>query len=58
MKAKKKPLEELEMSTLGVTAISQTKVLKLEAPPKRKAGVRVKTVDELVDKLRNEAKVI
>jgi electron transfer flavoprotein beta subunit len=58
MKAKKKPLEETELSALGVTAISQTKVLKFEAPPKRKAGVRVKTVDELVDKLKNEAKVI
>jgi electron transfer flavoprotein beta subunit len=58
MKAKKKPLEEIELSALGVTAISQTKVLKLEAPPKRKAGVRVKTVDELVDKLKHEAKVI
>jgi electron transfer flavoprotein beta subunit len=46
------------LSALGVTAASRTKVLKLEAPPKRKAGVRVKTVDELVEKLRNEAKVI
>ena len=58
LKAKKKPLEELEMSALGVSAISRTNVLKLEAPAKRKAGLRVKTVDELVDKLRNEAKVI
>ena len=58
MKAKKKPLEEIELSALGVAAVSRTKVLKLEAPPKRNAGVRVKTVDELVDKLRNEAKVI
>ena len=58
MKAKKKPLEETELSALGVTAVTRTKVLKLESPPKRKAGVRVKTVDELVDKLKNEAKVI
>src|SRR5688572_7926494 len=58
MKAKKKPLEELELSTLGVAAASRTTVLKIEAPPKRKPGVRVKTVDELVDKLKNEAKVI
>lgn len=58
IKAKKKPLEEIELSALGVAAVSRTKVLKLEAPPKRKAGVRVKTVDELVDKLKNEAKVI
>jgi len=58
MKAKKKQLEEIELSALGVAAVSRTKVLKLEAPPKRKAGVSVKTVDELLEKLRNEAKVI
>jgi electron transfer flavoprotein beta subunit len=58
MKAKKKPLEELALADLGVTAASRTTVLKLEAPPRRKAGVRVRTVEELVDKLRNEAKVI
>ena len=58
MKAKKKPIEELALADLGVTASSRTTVLKLESPPKRKAGVRVKTVEELVDKLRNQAKVI
>jgi electron transfer flavoprotein beta subunit len=58
MKAKKKPIEELTLADLGVTATSRTTVLKLESPPRRKAGVRVKSVDELVDKLRNEAKVI
>lgn len=58
MKAKKKPLEEIALADLGVTVASRTQVLKLETPPKRKAGVRVKTVDELVDKLKNEAKVI
>ena len=58
MKAKKKPIEELALADLGVTAASRTTVLKLESPPGRKAGVRVKSVDELVDKLRNEAKVI
>jgi len=58
MKAKKKPIEELTLADLGVTAASRTTVLKLESPPRRKAGVRVKSVDELVDKLRNEAKVI
>jgi len=58
MKAKKKPLEEIELSGLGVTAASRTRVLKLEMPPQRKAGVRVKSVDELVDKLKHEAKVI
>ena len=58
MKAKKKPLEEISVADLGVSVTSRTKVLSLEPPPKRKAGVRVKTVDELVDKLKNEAKVI
>jgi electron transfer flavoprotein beta subunit len=58
MKAKKKPIEELTLADLGVAANSRTTVLKLESPPRRKAGVRVKSVDELVDKLRNEAKVI
>ena len=58
MKAKKKPLEEISLSALGVSAQSRTKVLKLEPPPRRKAGVRVKTVDELIDKLKHEAKVL
>jgi len=58
MKAKKKPLEELDLSSLGIATASRTNVLRLEAPPRRKAGVRVKTVDELVDKLKNDAKVI
>ena len=58
MRAKKKPLEELELPALGVAAASRTKLLKLKSPPKRKAGVRVKSVEELVEKLRNEAKVI
>ncbi len=58
MKAKKKPLEELTPESLGVTAASRTRVLKLERPAGRKAGVRVKSVDELIAKLRHEAKVL
>ena len=58
MKAKKKPIEELALADLGVAPDSRTTVLKLESPPRRKAGVRVKSVDELVERLRNEAKVI
>ncbi len=58
MKAKKKPLEEIALSDLKLTVASRTQVLKLEPPPRRKAGVRVKTVDELVDKLKNDAKVL
>jgi len=58
MKAKKKPLEEVALSELNVATTSRTQVLKLERPPQRKSGVRVKTVDELVQKLKHEAKVI
>jgi electron transfer flavoprotein beta subunit len=58
MKAKRRPIEELALADLGVAASSRTDVLKLESPPRRKAGVRVKSVDELVDRLRHEAKVI
>ena len=58
MKARKKPLEELTGESLGVSAASRTRVLKLERPAGRKAGVRVKSVDELIAKLRTEAKVL
>lgn len=58
MKAKKKPLEETTATELGVNAASRTRLLKLTPAPKRKAGVRVKTVDELLQKLREEARVI
>lgn len=58
MKAKKKPLEETTPDALGVAAASRTKLLKLEKPAGRKAGVKVKTVDELLAKLRDEAKML
>jgi electron transfer flavoprotein beta subunit len=58
MKAKKKLLEELTPESLGVSPTSRTRVLKLERPAGRKAGVRVKSVDELITKLRHEAKVL
>jgi electron transfer flavoprotein beta subunit len=58
MKAKKKPLEEIALSDLNLAVASRTQVLKLEPPPRRKAGVRVKTVDELLDKLKNDAKIL
>ncbi len=58
MKAKKKPLEEIPLASLGVSAASHTRVLKLERPAGRKAGARVKSVDELIAKLRDEAKVL
>ena len=58
MKAKRKPLEELSLEELGVDVESKVKTLKVESPPERQEGVKVETVYQLVDKLRNEAKVI
>ena len=58
MKAKKKPLETLTPDALGVTITSTVKTLKVEAPAARSAGIKVKSVAELVEKLKNEAKVI
>lgn len=58
MKAKKKPLETIPLSDLKLETASRTQVLKLEPPPQRKAGARVKTVDDLIDKLKHEAKVL
>ena len=58
MKAKKKPLEVLTPDALGVATTSTVKTLKVEAPAARSAGIKVKSVAELVEKLKNEAKVI
>ena len=58
MKAKKKPLEVIKPDALGVDVTPRLKTLKVAEPGKRKAGVMVKDVGELVDKLKNEAKVI
>jgi electron transfer flavoprotein beta subunit len=58
MKAKKKPIEALTPDALGVDVSPRLKTLKVAEPPKRKSGIKVKSVAELVDKLRNEAKVI
>ena len=58
MKAKKKPLETIAVADLGVDVTPSLKVLKVEEPPKRSAGVKLADVGELVDKLKNEAKVI
>lgn len=58
MKAKKKPLEVVKVQDLGISLTSTTKTLKVEAPATRSAGVKVKSVAELVEKLKNEAKVI
>ncbi|MFZ4126048.1 MAG: electron transfer flavoprotein subunit beta/FixA family protein, partial [Rickettsiales bacterium] len=58
MKARSKPLTVIAAAELGVDLVSRTKLLKVEEPTKRKGGVKVKTVAELVDKLKNEAKVV
>jgi electron transfer flavoprotein beta subunit len=58
MKAKRKPLEVKSAADFGVDLTSSVKVLKVEAPAQRKGGIIVADVAELVDKLRNEAKVI
>jgi len=58
MKAKKKPLEIVKPSDLGVDVAPRLKTLKVAEPPKRGAGIKVPDVAALVDKLKNEAKVI
>ncbi len=58
MKAKKKPLEEKTPADYGVDVAPRLKVVKTSEPPERKAGVKVGSVDELIEKLRNEAGVL
>jgi electron transfer flavoprotein beta subunit len=58
MKAKKKPLDTKKPADYGVSTLTTVKTLKVEPPAERKAGIKVKTIDELVEKLKNEAKVI
>ncbi len=58
MKAKTRPIEELAPQSLGVDLTPKVTVTRMSAPPSRKAGIKVKDVDELVQRLKNEAKVI
>jgi electron transfer flavoprotein beta subunit len=58
MKAKKKPMETLKPDALGVDVSPRLATLKVEEPPKRKSGAKVADAKALVEKLRNEAKVI
>ena len=58
MKAKKKPLDTVMPDELGVDLAPTVEVLSVEPPAEREAGIKVETVEELVDKLKNEAKVI
>ena len=58
MKAKKKPLDVLTPDELGVDLTPTVEILSVEAPAERQAGIKVESVEQLVDKLKNEAKVI
>ncbi|MDG2465681.1 MAG: electron transfer flavoprotein subunit beta/FixA family protein [Alphaproteobacteria bacterium] len=58
MKAKKKPIDQISLDDLGVDASQRLKTIKIEEPPAREAGIMVDSVPSLVEKLRNEAKVI
>ena len=58
MKAKKKPIEQLNISELGIDEVPKVELLKVEEPPQRKAGIKVASVAELVQKLKNEAEVL
>jgi electron transfer flavoprotein beta subunit len=58
MKAKKKPIDTVTPADLGVNVSNSITTLSIEPPPQRSAGIKVGSVDELIDKLKNEAKVI
>ena len=58
MKAKKKPIDIISIADLGVDAENRVQLIGVELPPERKAGIKVDDVAQLVDKLKNEAKVI
>ncbi len=58
MKARSKPIEELTPESMGVELKPHLALVNVEDPPKRSGGIKVESVDELVDKLRNEAKVL
>jgi electron transfer flavoprotein beta subunit len=58
MKAKKKPINQIQVDNLNLKIEQRLDILKVEEPTKRQSGIMLKTVEELVDKLKNEAKVI
>ena len=58
MKAKKKPINQITIEDLNINIKNRLDILKVEEPPKRQSGIMVQNVEELVDKLKNEAKVI
>ncbi len=58
MKAKRKPIDEINLDELGLSVEEKVKTIKVESPAERDEGIKVDSVDALLDKLRNEAKVI
>jgi len=58
MKAKKKPMDIIELDQLGIDCSPRLEIIKVEDPPVRQGGIKVPDVDTLLDKLKNEAKVI
>ena len=58
MKAKKKPINQIKVEELRIDIKQRLDILKVEEPSKRQSGIMLKTIEELVDKLKNEAKVI
>ena len=58
MKAKKKPIDEKTIADYGVDVAPRLEIVNVSEPPEREAGVKVETVGELVEKLKNEAGVL
>ena len=58
MKAKKKPIEAIEIADLGIETASSISVQRVDAPAERQAGIKVADINELIEKLKNEARVI
>ena len=58
MKARQKKIEQIEISSMNLNIDPRLKVIEVNDPPARKSGIMVKDIDELVQKLKNEAKVI
>ena len=58
MKAKRKPIDEIKVEDLNIDIEPKLEILKVEEPKSREAGIMVKSVDEMIEKLKNEAKVI
>jgi len=58
MQAKKKKVENIKLDSLGIENDEKIEILEVEEPEKRAGGITVMSVDELIDKLQNEAKVL